>query len=149
MTRQFKLVLVVSLALNVMFAGMILGHMSHHMLWSHGPRHFSAEQLAHLPEDKRKLFEDAVHQAAADMESRRAELADARKDAERLMNAEPFNEEAFLTKMDQVNDLQAQIRRHITQAIANTAKQFTPEERAVIADIVSHPPEHHPHEDRY
>ncbi len=45
MNKQIKIVLAVSLIVNVIFAGMLLGHLSHRFLWSHLPHHYRYPSL--------------------------------------------------------------------------------------------------------
>ena len=143
MNRRIKLLLLVSIVLNAGLVGIFIGQMSHHLLWSHNAHHFPGERLAELPENKRKLFEDTMHSSRHDTQSLRDQADTAQKEASRLLAAEPFNEEAFITQMQHVSDLRAEMKRHMAESMASLAKQFTPQERAILADIVSHPPEGH------
>ena len=70
------------------------------------------------------------------------QLSDARKQAASILKAEPFDKEKYLAQVQHVNELRVQISQKTTQSVATLAAQFTPEERAILAEIISAHPQH-------
>jgi uncharacterized membrane protein len=140
MNRTLKLTTAISLLLNALLVGGILGH-----TWRGDkgppPWHHSAQAVsASLPADKRQILEKAMHQLDTEDEGFRDQLAAARAEATKLLQAEPFDKEAYLAQMQHIHEIHGQLMQHMAKAIADTAQQFTPEERVGLADMFRAPP---------
>jgi uncharacterized membrane protein len=140
MSSGIKPALAVSVALNVLLAGMLLGDLSHRYI-APPPASFDvASQLSRLPPQKRSLYDTVMGAAKRKMDAERAEIDNEKKLALGILKAEPFNAEAYLKQVQRINDLHVQMKQHVAQAVAELAKQMTQQERDIVAEIVSHPP---------
>lgn len=138
MNRRVIFVLAVSVAVNLLFAGMLLGHLLHRLM---PPPPFNvAAELQKLPGEKRALFSSIMEPAKQRMDAERTQIDNAKKEALRLLKTEPFSEDAYLTQTRRINDMRTQMKRHIDEAVAKLARQLTQDERDVLAEIASHPP---------
>lgn len=138
MSRTLKIIVTLSLALNLVLIGATAGHMGRFLMEGPpGPPKMFQDISNALPEDKRKLFSDAIARARKDAEPLRKQIDEARKEAKRLMTAETFNKEAYLRQVDKIGDLRKQVMQKMTRAMADVAEKSTPEERAKIAESIS------------
>jgi uncharacterized membrane protein len=136
--QRIKVVLIVSVITNILLAGMLLGDVSRRFM---APAPFDvAAQLDKLPQDKRVLFENILAPAKEQMDKDHAKMDDAKKEALRILKTEPFNAEAYLTQVRHIGDLHMQMKRHVAESVAELAKKLAPDERIILAEIISHPP---------
>lgn len=142
MNRGMKPVLAISVAINVLLAGMVLGGVSHGYIVPQPPAATFdiAGQLAHLPEDKRALYESIMGPAKQKMDAERAQIDNEKKLALKILKSEPFNEDAYLKQVQHIYELAGQMKLHVAQSVVELAKHLTPQEREVVAGIISHPP---------
>lgn len=141
MNQRLKVGLTFSIAINVLLVGMMLGTMSHHYITPPPPPAFDMkQQLDKLPGDKRILYNTIMGPAKSQMDEERTLLDALKKHALGTLKAEPFNAGEYLREVDHILDMQVEMKRHLAQAVVNLAAQLTLQERAVLAEIVSHPP---------
>jgi len=144
MNRHIKIVLALSVVLNMLLAGVLLGDISGRLVTpktavAAEPFDIGA-QLAKLPQDKRDLFESLMGPAKKKMDDERSKIDAAKKVALELLKADSFDASAYLTQVDHINDMHMQMKRHIAKAVVELAKQLTQQERVIVAVIISHPP---------
>jgi uncharacterized membrane protein len=136
--RSIKTILTLSVVLNVLLAGMLLGDVSHRLI---APQSFDVSaQLAQFPQDKRNLFETIMGPAKQKMDTERAKIDEAKREAIRILKSDSFNADSYLKQIRHIEDIHFQMKQHISEAVANLAKQLTPQERTALAEIISHPP---------
>jgi uncharacterized membrane protein len=138
MNPNVKVTLIISIVLNVLLAGMIMGDVSHHFIAA--PSFDYAAALAQLPPGKRAIFENTMGPAKQRMDKEHAAIGDAKKEALRLLKAEPFDPIAYLAQTRHIDEMLVQMKQHMAQAVATLARQLTAHEREIMADIISHPP---------
>jgi uncharacterized membrane protein len=100
---------------------------------SSGARHKLLEQL---PTEKEMLFHRTMREARAKMDGVREEIVKAREDARTVLLAPEFNEALFKEKTARVHALMEKEHQVMGDAIATLAKQYTPEERKLLADVL-------------
>ncbi len=137
MTRRIKIILITSLVLNILLAGIGLGALSHCLFWPAPLSHTLPEMAAQLPGDKRKLFEDTMHDAWQDVDKLHEQMVEAKKESGLILSAEPFNAEAYMTQIHHMEDIHTHMKQRLAEAIIELAKQFTPQERAVLTDAIA------------
>jgi uncharacterized membrane protein len=141
MSQDVKKYLTFSIVLNLLFVGFFLGSMSHRMVAPPPPPPHEIDQLlATLPESQRPQFESAMQPFWKEMGDLHIALEKEKAKAQALLKAEPFNADAYLAEARHITQMHAQQKVHLAESIATLAKGFTPEERAVLAEIVSRPP---------
>jgi len=149
MNKRLKTFLMISVASNALLIGIVLGELSYSFssyfvqnaaTMPSSPDCCASSPEKQLPDAKRKLFEDIMHPAWEKMQATRAKIDNEKKKALSLLKAEPFDEKAYRSQVQHIADMHAQIRRDMTAAVTKLARQFTPQERAILADIIAHPP---------
>jgi uncharacterized membrane protein len=139
MSRTIKLALVASLVVNLLLLGVILGQV---------PRAFDAaptrqqrmeESLAKLPAPVQARFREKFAQIRGAAEPEREAIDNARREALRILSAEPFDEAAYDRQINKIGELRAEMFARMGQLIKQTAKELPPEERRMLADLLSRP----------
>jgi|GEM_PF-4427367 len=128
-----------SLIINLLLVGVIVGHHFKHV-WqveSHSLQDF----VGTLPSDTQKTLEPIMVKFSADMDNLNRQAMEQRKEAGRLLQAQPFDRNAYLTQMQHIYDLKKQISTLWAETLADIAEKLSPENREDLADFVAH---HHP-----
>ncbi len=134
MTRPVTIILAVSLFLALL-GGIMFGQGGHYLYASHA--HRSLEAMAQsLPEPQRERFTDRMRAGMKEARPLFKEMRKARRQAEALLLAEPFDRKAWLEQAGQVQQLRSQIKTRIAQGIADIAEQSTLEERRALAEAL-------------
>jgi uncharacterized membrane protein len=138
MSRFLKIFIAISVLLNLLLAGLFIGHAGRHLMGAH--THPTMKEMSMtLPADQRERFETSMQQAEQDTGERRQQLSDARKKAAEILKAEPFDKKAYLAQMQEIQKLHGEIMQHMMETMAQLAEQSTPKERAALADMLRHP----------
>jgi uncharacterized membrane protein len=145
MSRSLKAFITLSVLLNLLLAGLVIGHLGRYFADPHMRR--SVEEMAMtLPADKRQHFEEVMGKAEQDTGEWRQQLSDVRKKVIATMKADSFDKKAYLDEMQQAQQLRAKIKQRTIDAIAELAEKSTPEERAQLIEMLHFPPPP-PHEE--
>jgi uncharacterized membrane protein len=135
MNRFLKLFIAVSVLLNLLLAGIVIGHMCHSFIGQ--GKHATLQDVAMaLPADKREHVQDTVSHADLDISVLRQQLGEARKKAVSILKAEPFDKNAYLAQMQAIRQIRGQITERTTAVVTGLAAQSSPQERAAMAGIL-------------
>jgi uncharacterized membrane protein len=88
-----------------------------------------------LPEDKRKIYHDAIARAEKDNAELREQFDDARKQSAAILKASKFDREDYLKQISILHELRGKIMQNTAGAVSDIADKFSPDERAILADI--------------
>jgi len=139
MSRFVKAFITLSLLLNLLLAGLVIGHIGRCFMEPH--KHYTLQEIAlALPQDKRHAFEDIMGRAEQDTGELHQQLSDARNKAATILKADPFDKAAYMGQMQTIHTLQGQVRERMVAAIAQVAEQSTPQERTLLADKLRYLP---------
>lgn len=140
MTKSFKLVFLASLVLNLLLLGVILGRVPG-AFESGSPSEQRMEQaLKNLPEPAQTRVREKFAQIRAAGGPLREQMDRARAEALRLLSAEPFDEAAYDRQVSKISELRLEMFKRMGQSVKQTAKELTPEERRMFADVLRRPP---------
>jgi uncharacterized membrane protein len=144
--NNLKTLLFASVAINALLIGLFLGAASHYVIlpWSdfgiHGHHHCEpSNPLTRLSDSKRKEYDSAIKKIWSDMSISRNQIIEGKEKALQLLKAEPFSEKAYIAQIKHLDEIYAQMKDHMAQSLVELAKSSTPEERNVLAEIMSHP----------
>ncbi len=101
---------------------------------SSGAKYKALEQL---PAEKEKLFHRTMRDAREKKAAIRKEIVKAREETRNVLLAPDFNEALFKEKAARVSELVERQHQVMSDAIATLARQFTPDERKVLADVLA------------
>lgn len=92
--------------------------------------------LDQLPAEKEMLFHRTMREAREKKAGIREEIGKAREEAKAVLLAPEFNEAAFKEKTAKVHVLMEREHQIMEDAITKLAKQYTPDERKVLAEVL-------------
>jgi uncharacterized membrane protein len=140
MTKSIKLAFVTSLVLNLLLLGVILGRVPRSFDAAQSRRERMEESLAKLPEPVQARFHEKFAQIRAAGDPQRDEIDQARAEALRILSADSFDEVAYDRQISKIGELRADMFARMGQMMKQTAKELTPEERRMLADVLRRPP---------
>ena len=132
MNRPIKILIVVSVLLNFLLAGVFIIHLSHHAFGGHRSDNIAAQ----LPTDKRKMYEESMATMDRQAESLRNALKDARKDSVRVLTAPNFDKDAYIEAIKKIVYLRSQMSELTAMTIMNLAEKFSAEERVILSEAL-------------
>ena len=139
MSKTVKLAFLASLVLNLLFLGVILGHVPRGLNSTPPRQQRMQEALDKLPEPAQSRLRDKFQQIRAAGDPLRRQTEDARAEAIRLLGAEPFDVAAYDRQVSKIEELRVEMSRRMGQMIKQTARDLTPEERRMLADVLRRP----------
>jgi len=139
MTKRVKIVFLASLVLNLLLLGIILGHAPRGLDARPTRQQRMEEALKKLPEPAQSRLREKFTQIRAAADPLRHQSDQARAEAIRLLRAEPFDEAAYDREVSKIEELRSQTFKRIGQVIKQTAKELSPEERRMLADMLRRP----------
>lgn len=140
MTKMARIYLGISLTLNVLFAGVLLGHTLHHYFFSTDNKRAVEELLEQFPANKRKMVEDTLTSAWNDMAAFHTQIAEEKKIAVHMISADTFDEQRYITQAQHLLDLSKQLKMRMAKTVVELSGKLTLQERQLLAEIVSYPP---------
>ena len=139
MSRKVKILVVTSVVLNVLLAGVIIGNMAHQMeRWSAFGR--DRALAAKLPPEKYKLFTEVMGGARSECRQIRKQIKETRAQTLGILTAPEFDEESFQREVARLRDLRGQVSDRMAGATLHLARQFDPEERRLLGKYLERPP---------
>lgn len=134
MNKKLKILLVVSLLLNGLLAGLLLGKSSPFpMRPNGGPPKFD---MADMPPSLQHKLDAAMNASFERDKDLRKQIEDKRQEIADIMKAAPFDTATFKTKNDELFTLLGQAGRNMAAAVSEVAEDAPPEQRADIARML-------------
>lgn len=150
--RWQRIALILSLALNVLFLGAVVG--AGWMYWHDGPGHrrfsFSrgVEQLIQeMPADRKPIGRVILKRYEADVRPRWKEVGEARRQAFEALRAEPFNESRAQQSFERMNEIREVQLERMGRLTFELMRQLTPGERRIFLQALRRPRKPPPRED--
>lgn len=129
--RWFNILLVGSLALNLLFIGGLAKAAWHHRHGGHGGPGLMGF-VRDLPPDRRQLLGNEIKAAREAVEPLRQTVRDRWSEANTVLVEEPFDKAKYKAAMDRVTEAESQMKAGITSALSETASKLTPDERRAL-----------------
>ena len=89
---------------------------------------------------RQSRFREKFAQIRAVNDPLRQQIDEARAETLRLLAAEQFDEAAYDRQVSKIEDLRGEMFKRMGQDFKQTAKEFSPEERRMLADLLRRPP---------
>ena len=141
MTKAIKLAFLASLVLNLLLLGVILGQVPRGLEATPPTRQSRMEEaLKKVPEPTQSRFREKFAQIRAVNDPLRQQIDEARAETLRLLAAERFDETAYDRQVSKIEELRGEMFKRMGQYFKQTAKEFSPEERRMLADVLRRPP---------
>ena len=129
-----------SLVLNVLLLGIILGYAPRVLDARPSRQQRLEEALKKLPEPAQTHLREKFSRIRATAEPLRRESDEARAEAIRLLSTEPFDESAYDRQISKIEELRNETSKRMGQVIRQTAKELSPDERRMLAEMLRRPP---------
>jgi uncharacterized membrane protein len=140
MTKTVKLAFLVSLVLNLLLLGVILGQVPRGLEATPTRQQRMEEALKKVPEPTQSRFREKFAQIRASSDPLRQQIDEARAETLRLLSAEPFDEAAYDRQVSKIEELRGEMFKRMGQSMKQTAKELSPEERRMLAELLRRPP---------
>lgn len=141
MSKTIKLAFLASLVINLLLLGVILGQVPRGLEAPPPTRQQRMEEgLKKLPEPVQSRFREKFAQMRASVEPLRQQIDQGRAETLRLLSAEPFDDAAYDRQVSKIEQLRGEMFKRMGQNFKQTAKELSPEERRMLADLLRRPP---------
>ena len=140
MNKSVKLAFLASLVLNIVLLGVILGHLPRSLEGRSSRQERMEKALQNLPDAVEAKFREKFQQIRAAGDTQRQQMESARAEALRLLGSQPFDEAAYDQQVSKIDGLREEMFKRMGQVVKQTAKELTPEERRMFADVLQRPP---------
>ncbi|HEY3302775.1 MAG TPA: periplasmic heavy metal sensor [Candidatus Binatia bacterium] len=140
MNKTLKLVFLISIVLNVLLVGVLLGELPNRFDRRPLPQERIAAAAKQLPESERPRFESKMEQMRKEVQPLRDQLQEARQETLRVFAAEPFDESAFDRQVSKVAQLRVQLFMRMAESMKAIAKELPAEQRQALARAFERPP---------
>jgi uncharacterized membrane protein len=138
MTRKFRVAFLVSIIVNVLLAGVILGALPHRFYGSPTSRERFRMDIDKLPEPARSRFREKID--AFRNSPLRLQMTEARNEAIGLLVAVPFDEAAYDRQVGKINELRLQMSKRMADDMKDIVRDLPAEQRNAVAEILQRPP---------
>lgn len=140
MSGKIKVLVVASVLLNVLFVGLIMGHLSHR---GFGPGHFMKSREKRIvnafPPEKRKLLIKTFEELRQENRGLRDKIGKGRERTLSILRAPDFNEAAYRAEVEKLHDLRGIQMQKLADAVMKLARQLNPEERRILSELLMRP----------
>jgi uncharacterized membrane protein len=141
MTKALKLMFLGSLVLNLLLLGVILGQVPRGLQTTPSTRTQRMEEaLKKVPEPAQSRLREKFAQIRAVNDPLRQQIDEARAETLRLLAAERFDEAAYDRQVSKIEELRGEMFKRMGQDFKQTAKELSPDERRMLADLLRRPP---------
>jgi len=136
MSNKIKILLTVSLVLNFLFIGILIGQFSSEFMKYRNYRAETKRSIEKLPEEKAMMLKQTRRKLHKETKGLRKEIRNSRKNIYKIITAPTFDENSYDSEVKKLHELSGQIMSYLTEATKELAADFTMEEREVIAEIL-------------
>lgn len=140
MSNKVKILIMVSVLLNVLLIGVVIGHVSHRFGRTGYARRPVAGLKAKLPAEKERLLSETLKRLHRENREIRREIRETREKAMSILTAPEFDEAAYQAEADRIQKLRRNRMQALADATRGLARRFTQEERKALAEILRRPP---------
>ena len=111
--------------------------------WRADDRSSRQELLSQLPADKEMLFHQTMREARQKASAIRTQMKTLRAEIKDILTADQFNEGLFREKTNTLETLRSKMRATMEEAVVTIAKQFSADERKILAELLPPKPGRH------
>jgi len=140
MSKRLKIILFISIIVNVMLIGVVIGHFSTRFLAKkHFKDHFP-EISTELPAEKQEMLMDAMMKLHKESRSTKRKIRRVRKQIVEILTAPEFDEKLYDEKVEELHNLHGEMAKGLSEVTKKLAFKFTPSERRVLAEVLKRKP---------
>ena len=136
MSKKIKIILTVSVVLNVLLIGVLVGMSADEYKDHRNKRAEFRSAVDKLPPENSKLVKKTMRGLHKETRKTRNELKKTRKKINKIISAPEFDESAYDVEIENLKRLQSEIMTKFGQVTKELAAQLGQEERKVIAELL-------------
>jgi uncharacterized membrane protein len=140
MSRKLRFVFLISLLLNGLVVGLLVGGLPHRFDGRRGFEQRVDQVLARLPQDVQDRFRAGTERGRTEDDARRERIRDARRRAIEILGSEPLDLDAYDREVQIIDSLRGQGARDMAATIRELASDLPVEQRRVLAELLDRPP---------
>jgi len=140
MNAKLKFAFLASLLVNVFLVGILLGELPHRFDEKLSREERMEKAIEKLPEPLRARFRGKLEHMREGNEQLRDQIQEAREEAIRILTAEPFEETTYDRQVNKIHELYGQRSQRMAGVVKEVAKDLSPEQRRVLAEVLKRPP---------
>ena len=144
MNTKLKFAFLASLLVNVFLVGILLGELPHHFDEGVSREERMEKAIGKLPESLQARFREKMERMREGSEQLRDQIQEAREEAIRILIAEPFDGTTYDRQVNKIHELYGQRSQRMAEIVKEVAKDLSPEQRQVLADVLKRPPSSSP-----
>lgn len=137
MTSNIKIILAVSIILNFLFIGLLVGSFSTRYMYKWGMKNYYPETVENLPEYKQELVYEKMDELYRQKSEHWKKIRKTKSELINIIKAPVFNEALYDQKVNELHSLYRDMAVSLAQSIKELARGFTPEERAVLSEFLN------------
>lgn len=137
MTSNIKIILAVSIILNFLLIGLILGSFSTRFMHKWGTKDYYPQMVEKLPEDKQELVYQKMDKLYRQKKEHWKKIQKTKSELRDIIKAPEFSETLYDQKINELHGLYRDMAVNLAQSIKELARDFTPEERAVLSEFLN------------
>ncbi|MBF0275448.1 MAG: periplasmic heavy metal sensor [Nitrospinae bacterium] len=134
MTKSLKLIIALSLLLNLMLAGIIVGFFTQRVIPHNALDRDEFLNSVNLPEEKKKFFLNVMQSNRKEHMELRERVKEGREKLLDILSAKVFDEIAFENQAKEFQKLRGSLTDGFTDTMRSIGKEFTAEERKVVVE---------------
>lgn len=139
-TRELKFILLVSVLLNLLLFGIVMGHVVRVLDGTLYGQAYRIERMGKLSGPSQKKVKTALEAVRTRHVQEHEKLYTLHEEGENLLAREPFDRAAFLALVKKSHEIKAAIALDIAETAATLALELPPSERIVLSDLMKLPP---------
>lgn len=136
MNTKIKLLLTLSIILNFLFVGLLIGNASKNLIHEKDDKNHFLEITKKLPPEKQKLVMEKFDALKSERDETKAQIYKTRMEIAEILKAPEFDQKLYDKKISKMHRLYRGKAKKLANTIKELAIQFTPEERAVLAEML-------------
>jgi len=140
MGKRIKILIGISILLNVLLIGVVIGNISNRLFREDFPRMHSPELTGKLPADKEKMFFDMMEKVHLQNREDRKQIDEARERVLSTLRAPEFDEATYQVEAAKLDKLHGLMMQRFAEATKELAKKFNQAERKALAEYLRQPP---------
>lgn len=136
MSSKIKFILIISIILNFLLAGLLLGKCSKSYMHGYDKHQSFSEFADKLPPEKRDMVMKRMDEVRKEKGEIKDQIEQVKKELRDIIAAPQFDEQLYDRKVNEMHELYRSKAKKIASVIKEMAKTFTPEEREMLTEFL-------------
>ena len=140
MNRTARITFVVSIILNVLLIGILLGQTPRRFDRSAMRQQRIDQALKDMPDAAQSRLRERFQQLRTAADPLFAQIRKIEDEAVQLLGKDPFDESAYDRQVGKITEQRVEMTKKLSQVVKDASKELTPAERRRFAELLRRPP---------